>query len=83
MLPPDDLAASPHWHSDTSKNPSAMGAAVIRFRVGSMEGRRMAGQRGFFDADERLNWLLAAGDPLERLSGVVDFELFRADLERA
>ena len=43
----------------------------------------MAGQRGFFDADERLNWLSAAGDPLERLTGVVDFELFRADLERA
>jgi transposase, IS5 family len=27
--------------------------------------------------------LSAKGDALERLSGVVDFELFRADLERA
>jgi hypothetical protein len=37
----------------------------------------MAGQRGFFDTDERLEWLSAAGDPLERLAAVVDFELFR------
>jgi hypothetical protein len=37
----------------------------------------MAGQRGFFDTDERLQWLSAAGDPLERLSAVVDFEMFR------
>ena len=35
----------------------------------------MADQRRFFDADERLNWLSATGDPLERLSEVVDFEL--------
>jgi IS5 family transposase len=43
----------------------------------------MVGQRGFFDADDRLNWLSAAGDPLERLASVVDFELFREELERA
>jgi len=43
----------------------------------------MAGQSGFFDSDERLAWLSAAGDPLERLSQVVDFSLFRADLEAA
>jgi IS5 family transposase len=41
------------------------------------------GQPGFFDSDERLGWLSAAGDPLERLAAVVDFELFRAELERA
>jgi len=41
------------------------------------------GQRGFFDADERLKQLSAAGDPLERLAAVVDFELFRPDLETA
>lgn len=34
-------------------------------------------QRGFFDVDERLAALSAAGDPLERLASVVDFELFR------
>src|SRR5512132_4030114 len=47
--------------------------------------RRMmaAGQPGFFDADERLEALSAAGDPLERLAGVVDFEVFRSELERA
>ena len=43
----------------------------------------MAGQPGFFDSDERLAWLSAAGDPLERLAAVVDFEPFRGELERA
>jgi transposase, IS5 family len=43
----------------------------------------MRGQPGFFDVDERLKELSAKGDSLERLSAVVDFELFRADLERA
>jgi len=43
----------------------------------------MAGQPGFFDADERLRALSAAGDPLERLRAVVEFELFRPDLESA
>jgi transposase, IS5 family len=43
----------------------------------------MAGQPGFFDSDERLAWLSAAGDPLERLAVVVDFELFRGELERS
>src|ERR1700726_5216496 len=43
----------------------------------------MAGQSGFFDVDERLKQLSAKGDALERLNGVGDFELFRADLERA
>lgn len=43
----------------------------------------MAGQSGFFDSEERLRALSAAGDPLERLAQVVDFELFRAELETA
>ena len=43
----------------------------------------MAGQPGFFDLDRRHGALSAAGDPLERLALVVDFELFRADLEAA
>ena len=41
------------------------------------------GQPGFFDVDERLAALSAAGDPLERLSAVVDFELFRPVLDAA
>jgi IS5 family transposase len=36
-----------------------------------------------FDLDERYAALSAAGDPLERLTAVVDFELFREELERA
>jgi hypothetical protein len=43
----------------------------------------LAGQPGFFDADERLRALSAAGDPLERLRAAVDFELFRPELEAA
>ena len=43
----------------------------------------MRGQAGFFDLDERLKELSAKGDALERLSGIVDFELFRPDLARA
>jgi IS5 family transposase len=40
-------------------------------------------QLGFFDVDERLAALSAAGDPLERLSEVVDFELFLPVLDAA
>src|SRR5215208_1361661 len=43
----------------------------------------MRGQAGFFDLDERLRELSAKGDTLERLNGLVDFELFRPALERA
>ena len=38
---------------------------------------------GFFDVEERLAGLSKKGDDLERLAGVVDFELFRPELERA
>jgi hypothetical protein len=41
----------------------------------------MAGQPGFFDLDQRYAALSAAGDPLERLAAVVDFELFRPELD--
>jgi len=43
----------------------------------------MVGQPGLFDLDERYAALSATGDPLERLSAVVDFEMFRADLDAA
>ncbi len=36
----------------------------------------MQGQAGFFDIDERYARLSEAGDPLERLLKVVDFEIF-------
>jgi IS5 family transposase len=38
---------------------------------------------GFFDVEERLAGLSRKGDDLERLAAVVDFELFRPELERA
>jgi IS5 family transposase len=40
-------------------------------------------QSGFFDFSNRLKDLSTFGDPLERLSQVVDFEFFRKDLEGA
>jgi transposase len=40
----------------------------------------MAGQPGFFDLSDRYEALSAAGDPLERLAEVVDFEVFRGPL---
>ncbi len=43
----------------------------------------MMRQAGFFDLDERYAALSKSGDPLERLSAVVDFEIFRADLDAA
>jgi IS5 family transposase len=43
----------------------------------------MGRQSGFFDLEEQLATLSAKGDGLERLSAVVDFELFRPELERA
>ena len=43
----------------------------------------MSGQPGFFDVEDRLQELSAKGDSLEQLNAVVDFEVFRADLERA
>ena len=36
-----------------------------------------------FDVEERLAGLSKKGDELERLAAVIDFELFRAELERA
>jgi len=43
----------------------------------------MSGQRGFFDVDERYAALSAAGDPLQRLASVIDFEQFRPVLDAA
>lgn len=40
----------------------------------------MFGQRGFFDVENRYKRLSEAGDPLERLNGAVDWELFRKPL---
>src|SRR5687768_4164512 len=43
----------------------------------------MAGQPGFFDLDKRYEALSASGDPLVRLSQLIDFEVFRTPLLRA
>lgn len=43
----------------------------------------MAAQRGFFDLEERYAALSAAGDPLEKLGGLIDFEIFRPALDAA
>jgi transposase, IS5 family len=43
----------------------------------------MSVQPGLFDLDERYAALSRTGDPLERLAAVVDFEVFRAELDAA
>ena len=43
----------------------------------------MKGQAGFFELDERYAAPSEAGDPLERLVKVVDFEVFRHQLRAA
>jgi transposase, IS5 family len=43
----------------------------------------MQDQRGFFDADERLQRLSDLGDQLEAFEAVVDFEIFRPELTTA
>lgn len=43
----------------------------------------IAGQQGFWDIEDRLTELSAEGDPLERLSATVDFDLFRPVLVMA
>lgn len=42
----------------------------------------MGRQPGFFDLDDRYAELSETGDPLERLASVVDFEVFRPELDR-
>ena len=43
----------------------------------------MAREPGLFDIDARLRELSAKGDDLERVNALVDFEVFRPDLEQA
>ena len=42
---------------------------------------RKLGDQGLFDSEERTSMLSALGNPLERLAGTVDFEMFRETLE--
>jgi hypothetical protein len=41
------------------------------------------GQLGFFDLPDHLKRLSEAGDPLEEMAQVIDFEAFRPTLEGA
>lgn len=43
----------------------------------------MGGQPGLFDVEDRLARLSDLGDQLEAFAMVVDFEIFRPDLEAA
>ena len=71
-----------HEASWTPPKTSPFPARSDSFAVGA--GRMgWAVSLGFFDLEERLAGLSAKGDGLERLSAVVDFELFRPELERA
>ena len=46
-------------------------------------GRIMTREPGLFDIDARLRELSAKGDDLERVNALVDFEVFRSELEQA
>lgn len=57
---------------------------AILIRVGwQWRGRRMAGQTGFFDAQERVRRLSVPGNPLARLRAVEKTEAFRWELDAA
>ena len=43
----------------------------------------MVGQPGLFDLDDRYRRLSETGDPLVKLAGLIDFEIFRAPLSAA
>lgn len=43
----------------------------------------MSGQLGFWDVQDRLSQLSRRGDPLEKLSATVAFEMFRPERARA
>lgn len=47
------------------------------------DGDRILGHGSFFDLDARYAALSAAGDPLEKLGGLIDFEIFRPALDGA
>ncbi|MBY0273136.1 MAG: transposase [Alphaproteobacteria bacterium] len=54
---------------------------MIKLGEKSQKGEYMI-QPGLFDMQNRLESLSQFGDPLEKLKEVVDFEVFRSDLER-
>ena len=58
----------------------ADGPDTVEKRTIGQLWERKSGGKGLFDPDERYAALSKAGDPLERLAGVIDFELFRPEL---
>jgi hypothetical protein len=67
---------------DTCQKPGRERRDLIYCGVGFREDR-MARQVGMFDVEDRLAGLSKKGDDLVRLAAVIDFELFRPELERA
>ena len=56
---------------------------MILWALGDFRGWDMRGQAGLFDVDERLRRLSDLGDQLEAYGRVVDFEVFRPELDKA
>jgi transposase, IS5 family len=73
------LASATSWRPPKT---GREGLDLIYCDVGGREDL-MARQVGMFDVEEGLAGLSKKGDDLERLAAVVDFELFRPELERA
>jgi hypothetical protein len=78
----DEAATEALCHLGDLQKPGGFSGFVIRC-ARSVLGGGDARSGGVFDVDERLRQIWAKGDSLERLNAVIDFELFRADLERA
>ena len=65
------------------KTSGQIGVELIYLVMSQGAAAMAKGTPGFFDVDERLAELSAKGDDLERVKGLVDFEMFRAALEAA
>ena len=86
MLPPvihEDKIIRDIFASWTLPKTSRFRGGYDSFSEANSGGVGMRGQAGFFDFDERLKDLSAKGDNLEHLNGLIDFEQFRGELERA
>src|SRR5271169_3450951 len=69
-----------HGSGHLEKSPCLLRCANLVPEVLSWRELGMS-QMGFFDADKRLSMLSLKGDPLEAISKLMPWEMFRADIE--
>jgi hypothetical protein len=54
---------------------------ICIFKIKMANNYKITGNRGLFDEQETIQKLSEIGNPLERISQVIDFEAFRVNLE--